>query len=653
MNHRSITIGGTIILLGALLPATAGEKPAKPPKTSSTPAPKKAPVSTTEYRTVGYQSVRQLSGELTLDQAINIALRQNPAIRTQLQEIQRTRGEIIEARAQALPQITLTGSYQKQDERLFSGGGSNAAGTNQTLPPTQVVIPSAIPTATSNGLNTTGTQAITPIAPISGIGTTGTPSTSTGSGTSAGTAVASNGGGGPVAASAAVVPTARPAVTSVTSTPEGTTTTNANGTTTAANTLSPLDIQQLAKQISQQVAQELKKQQQQNQVLQNESWNITLQVHQVLYAGGEIDAAIKIAKFEQDSAYYQLRDTIDTIVSTVRTQFYDVLLNRALITVQEESIHLLEQQLQDQKNRFEAGTVPRFNVLQAEVALANQRPALINARNNYLLAQIQLAKTLGIDPGPGGKPAFFCVGQLGEPARTINLADALTIAHVRRPFLKVQRQSMLIQAEDIRVQLAGYKPQLSANAGYEIRNRATSEDLTDTVNGWFFGFTGSWNVFDGFATYGRVKQARARLEEAKLNYEDSVQQVDLQVQTAYANLQQSRETIASQKETVKEAEEAVRLAQERLNAGAGTQLDVLNAQVQLTSARTTELQARANYNIALAQFDLATATDTVFEERFKDPLNKLQRSIFGRLAETGLPKLPPPEDARRHGTGTK
>ena len=80
------------------------------------------------------------------------------------------------------------------------------------------------------------------------------------------------------------------------------------------------------------------------------------------------------------------------MIATVRQQFYQVILNKALIGVQEESVRLLESQLKDQQNRFEAGTVPRFNVLQAEVALVNQQPALITARNNFRIAQIQLAR---------------------------------------------------------------------------------------------------------------------------------------------------------------------------------------------------------------------------------------------------------------------
>ena len=70
--------------------------------------------------------------------------------------------------------------------------------------------------------------------------------------------------------------------------------------------------------------------------------------------------------------------------------------------------------MQDQQNRFEAGTVPRFNVLQAQVALSNQYPLLIGAQNNYRISQLQLAKTLGLDfdPARGDGPPLEAIGQL-------------------------------------------------------------------------------------------------------------------------------------------------------------------------------------------------------------------------------------------------
>ena len=365
-----------------------------------------------------------------------------------------------------------------------------------------------------------------------------------------------------------------------------------------------------------------------SRVIQNQTWQVTLQAQQVLYAGGQVGAAIKIAKFAEDAAYYQLRNTIDQVVASVRSQFTAVLTNRALINVAEETVRLQEDQLRDQKNRFEAGTVPRFNVLRAEVELANVQPDLIRARNNTLLAEIALAKTLGLDPGADGKPTFNVVGNLGIAERPLGLQSALELARARRPFLKVQRQQILQQTEQIKVALAGYKPRLDANAGWEVRNSRLSEDLDKTVDGWFFGVTGRWNIFDGLATAGRVKQARAQLESAHVNYSDSVQKVDLEVQTAYANLQTARETIRSQQKNVEQANESLRLANDRLDAGSGTQLEVLDARTALTKARSTELQSRGDYNTALAEFDRATATDTAYSESFHDPLEKLERKVL-------------------------
>ncbi len=470
--------------------------------------------------------VRQITGNLSLDEAVQVSLRQNPAILRAIQQIEVTRGQIIEVRAQALPRVSVLGTYDQQDPKLLESGRGGTSGGATSIDASQFA---SIPGVTQSGAEQ-----------IANALNASSASSSQGRSTFGG--------------------------------------------------------------------------------INDKSWRVSVEVKQTLYAGGQVAAAIRIAKFTEDSSFFTLRDTIDQTIATVRQQVYNVLLTRALITVQEESVRLLQDQLKDQQNRFEAGTVPRFNVLQAEVALANQQLNLISARNNYRIAQYQLAKTLNLDPGPQGQPTFNVVGELAVTERQLGLSNAIQAGIERRPFLKVQRLNILIQKEQVKVALAGYKPQLTANGGYEIRNSSLSDQLDETINGWFFGVTGQWNIFDGLETYGKVKSARANLESAKISYDDSVHQVELEVQQSYANLQTARETIRSQQKTVEQALEAVRLATERLAAGAGTQLDVLNAQVQLTTARSTELQARANYNTALADFDRVTATDTVYAETFDDPL---------------------------------
>ena len=371
------------------------------------------------------------------------------------------------------------------------------------------------------------------------------------------------------------------------------------------------------------------------------SYSLQLGITQVIFAGGRVISQIRSADFQRDSSYYAFRNAIDLIISTVRQQFYLVQLDRALIGVQEESVNLLQSQLQDQQNRFEAGTVPRFNVLQAQVALSNQIPQLITARNNYRIAQLQLAKTLGLDfnPNRGDAAPLEVIGELSQIPRSMPLTDAIAVAKENRPFLKQQKASVLSNRAQVSVARSGFFPQINATANEEFRSSPFTDNIRDIRNGYVFGATGTWAIWDWGATYGRVKQARSILEQSKITLDDDVRQVELEVQQAYANLQQGRELIQSQEKNVEQATEALRLASARLGAGAGTQLEVLDARVQLTTAQSTKLQALYTYNTAVAEFDRVTATEVRYSTKLDEPSTR--ENLRTDPAPTPAPKPTP------------
>ncbi|MCS7008787.1 MAG: TolC family protein, partial [Chthoniobacterales bacterium] len=377
---------------------------------------------------------------------------------------------------------------------------------------------------------------------------------------------------------------------------------------------------------------------------QNRVWSFQLSLNQLLFDSGAAFSATKAAKLQETAAYFLLRKTIDETIAAVKTNFYQIILNRALISAQEQSVALLESQLQDQINRFEAGVVPRFNVLQAEVALANAIPPLIQAYNNLRISQYQFIRLLGMDYG-SSDPTQIPIdvkGDLDVPYREINLEESIRTALIRNPQLKAQRFDILAQAAQVNVALAGYGPRISAQAGYEWQNDRTSRDLGDILNGWFLGIQASWNLFDSFLTAGQVKQAKARLRQSKALYDNAVRDVILQVQEAVSNLTEAFQTIESQKANLSQATEALRLARERLDAGAGTQLDVLNAQTSLLQAQTTLLQAKFSYISALARYDAALSLDTQWVNDFKDPLEspEKRRLIRTNLEDYRTPDLP-------------
>jgi outer membrane protein TolC len=462
----------------------------------------------------------------TLDQAIITALQRNPTLLIAEQEIKRTKGVIIEIRAQALPRVDASGSFEWVDPNL---SGTRAF---QGLPNG---------TSTTTGPTTTGGAAASFVdSPLSQV------------------------------SDARPLALAAPSPTPVT-------------------IIEQSDI----------------------------SYNISVLGRQLVF-NGTTWPSIRGTFFQRDGAYFSFRNILDQLISIVKTQFYQVVVNRELIKVQEQSVHLLEIQLKDQQNRFEAGTVPRFNVLQAEVALYNQIPQLITAQNNYRIAQLQLAKTIGLDFNPlrGENPPLEVVGEMPYIERHIALVDAIELGKQRRPFLKQARANVLNQLEQVRATAGQLLPSINTTGGYEWQSSPINSSWHDISKGWVAAVTGSMPIWDSGLIYGQVKQQRALLSEAKITYDDDVRQVELEVQTAYSNLQQNRELITSQEKNVEQAEEALRLAKARLDAGAGVQLDVLNAQVQLLTAQSTRLQALFGYNSSLAEFDRATGAQSTYSESF-------------------------------------
>jgi outer membrane protein TolC len=274
-------------------------------------------------------------------------------------------------------------------------------------------------------------------------------------------------------------------------------------------------------------------------------------------------------------------------------------------------VNLLQKELEDQQHRLDAGTIPKFNVLRAEVAVANERPNLISARNSYRIAKNNLANLLGYNlPRDIWEDIpLNLTDDFDTSPYPINLPDAIQQALSRRTELTALRKDIQLQKLNIVNAKSGYKPTVSVFAGYNWVNSEFSTDPQNEFDGWNAGAQLSWNIFDGALTFGKVKQAKAQFQKSQTTLADQSRQIELQVRTAYSDFIQAHETLDSQQKVQEEADEALREAKARAEAGTGTQLDVLDAENSLTQARTTQIQAQHDYAAARARFERATGTD--------------------------------------------
>ena len=347
-----------------------------------------------------------------------------------------------------------------------------------------------------------------------------------------------------------------------------------------------------------------------------QSWGISLDVRQSLYAGGGTKAALDAQRLSRQAALFDLKATINTALLEVRTRFYDVLLAREQITVQEQNVKLLKEQLQTVKNRFDAGTVSNFEVLRAEVELANAQPELIRARNRQRTSIDALRHAVGYSNVTRENlrkiPEFL--GTLDFTPVSYDLQKALDDARANRPDLLRLEKLALARESGVRIQQAGYLPTLDLVGGYGINKFSTSNRFRDSLDGWIVGVQSNWAIFDGRSTAGKVAQARSQLNQARLTFNEQVLSIEVEVRSALSSLQEATELAEAAQKVVTQAEESLRLANARYNAGTATQLDVLQAQVALTQSRTNQLAANYSYNVAVASVRKAIGQADTYSE---------------------------------------
>jgi outer membrane protein len=346
--------------------------------------------------------------------------------------------------------------------------------------------------------------------------------------------------------------------------------------------------------------------------VQRETWYSNIRLIQSIYEGGRITASFRSARLTKDQAVLQYQTVVADAVLSVRVGYYDVLSAAEQVVVNEASVKLLTQTLDDQNRRYEAGTVPRFNVLQAEVELANERPKLIQARNALRIAKNNLVNVLGsqVSAGIWEDIPVNLSDHLDSDPYQVELPVALAKALESRSELAALRKAEGLRREDLVNARAGYKPSIQLFAGYGGRNSGFNNDLGHDVSGYTAGAQFTWEIFDGFLTKGKVDQAKALYQGSKVDVDNETRTIELDVRTAYSNFIEARETLESQKKVQEEAEEALRLAIARSDAGTGTQLDVLTAQTSLTTARSTQVQALHDYDVDRARLERAIGLNT-------------------------------------------
>ncbi len=358
------------------------------------------------------------------------------------------------------------------------------------------------------------------------------------------------------------------------------------------------------------------------------TYTANAQLAQPLFLGGRVVAGAKAANAARSAARANTAEVRGNVVVDVERAYLNALFTRRLIEIQEQNLALADQRVAQAQQLETAGRASRYDVLRLKVERANLEPAVVQARNDYAIAVLNLRRLVNV---PSERPMRL-VSELDTLALQRLLATVDTAPNVGEVRAAVRSAELTRTAREagVRVARADLLPSINATltSGYLAlpagNGVPTFGGQTSAANcppgsaasrlcqnnGWFtdrsFGLQVSWPIFDGLRTKANIENASALADQSRIELALVREQVALEAAAARAEFGRARILFDARRETVSEAIEAFDLATLRNTRGVGTALDVSDAQLNLVRAQVNS--ARAIYDVFLAAADLARAT---------------------------------------------
>jgi outer membrane protein TolC len=328
----------------------------------------------------------------------------------------------------------------------------------------------------------------------------------------------------------------------------------------------------------------------------------TLQLSYTLYDGGSRPAQIRQAEETVRFNQLEIERVVEELQLNTANAYYALQQSDATVGIELSAVEAAKQTLRDAELLEQAGLGTRFDVLRAQVELANSQQNLVNARADGRIAKRQLVQVLAL-----GEQVEVTIADQIERAGDwdLSLENTIVLAYRNRAELEQQLVQREIDEQQRQVALSVLRPQVSLFANYNVANILNfGEGFAD---GYAIGATLSWTLFDGGAAQANSRQEELDIEIAETNFEQQRKSIRVEVEEAYENLTASDENINTAIVAVQLAEESLRLARLRFQAGVGTQTDVIDAQTELTRSRGNLLTATVGYNRALVALQRAVS----------------------------------------------
>lgn len=331
----------------------------------------------------------------------------------------------------------------------------------------------------------------------------------------------------------------------------------------------------------------------------NQSLNGAFSSSVNLFRGFADVAALEQAKYTRDAGELSYDRARQDVVFNVIDNFLLYVNAREQVNIQRESLESQAQQLTQIEEFVNVGSRPISDLYQQQASVAQAELQLLNAERAAELNKTRLIQVLQLDPF--GEYEFTApeVEDIAPVPQTYELEALLEAAFDQRADIDAQEMRIRAASEGIRIAKSSYWPTINLGGSYRSSFSPDSEpaffnqlDLNRGNSTWL---SVSYPLFDRFNRSTSVQEAEVNYRNAALELEDMRHRVALQVRQAYLDYLTNEKRVQVTQTQERAAGQALEAAQERYNVGAGTLVELTQAQAQYVEAASNRVQARYDF----------------------------------------------------------
>ena len=320
-----------------------------------------------------------------------------------------------------------------------------------------------------------------------------------------------------------------------------------------------------------------------------DSRSASVGLSQNLYAGGKHAAQRRLAKEQLSQAELTVREAEEDLAVRLNTLFYSVLLARETVAAAKDAVETSQKHVQEVRQMLKLGLANQLEVIRAEQQLSSNEASLASSQGTLDSARINLLNLMGLPPSSEYSP----VGTLESSRPTGTPPASIELARKQRADKAILEKQIAMQKEQIKIAQSGMKPSVDFSASAAVDNPYHNQDRTD--DSWKATLSLEIPVYDRGQTRGEVMKARAVQEQNKYKLRQKELDILSEIDLAWVEINDSEAHVTARRKAHALAKETLRLSQVGYREGVTPQLDLLEAQSNLTSARKDYSQSLFNH----------------------------------------------------------